>query len=144
MEICRWKGGGRRKRQQNVEAEVTSCVVRFRNVALYEVQTKTNERKSTETLYIRLQLQFIIHFLPVSSGFHIVTRTFHSLLRIVYALPTAQGNCSTNAQLSSVLSRMTRSASRLLDHGYNAVAMTLGLAAMLCPGFCTGCWQKRS
>jgi len=33
---------------------------------------------------------------------------------------------------------------RLLDHGYNAVAMTLGPAAMLCPGFCTGSWQKRS
>ena len=32
---------------------------------------------------------------------------------------------------------------RLLDHGYNAVAMTLGSAAMLCPVFCTGSWQKR-
>ena len=27
---------------------------------------------------------------------------------------------------------------RLLDHGYNTVSMTLGPAAMLCPGFCTG------
>jgi hypothetical protein len=27
---------------------------------------------------------------------------------------------------------------RLLDHRYNDVAMTLGPAAMLCPGFCTG------
>jgi hypothetical protein len=27
---------------------------------------------------------------------------------------------------------------RPLDHGYNAVAMTLGPAAMLCPVFCTG------
>ena len=33
---------------------------------------------------------------------------------------------------------------RLLDHGYNVVAMTLALAAMLCLGFCTGSWQKRS
>jgi len=33
---------------------------------------------------------------------------------------------------------------RLLDHGYSAVAMTLGPAAMLCPRFCTGSWQKRS
>jgi hypothetical protein len=40
---------------------------------------------------IRLQLQFIIHFLPVSSGFHMDTRAFRSLLRLVYALPTVQG-----------------------------------------------------
>jgi hypothetical protein len=33
---------------------------------------------------------------------------------------------------------------RLPDHGYNALAMTLAPAAMLCPGFCTGSWQKRS
>jgi len=33
---------------------------------------------------------------------------------------------------------------RLLDHGYNAIAMTPGPAAMLCPGFCTGSRQKRS
>ena len=33
---------------------------------------------------------------------------------------------------------------RLLDHGYNAVAMTVGPATMLCPVFCTGSWQKRS
>jgi len=32
---------------------------------------------------------------------------------------------------------------RLLDQGYNAIAMTPGLAAMLCPGFCTGSQQKR-
>jgi len=60
-----------------------------------------------------------------------------------------------NAQVSSATSRMTLGAivvcyitddcwrkCRLLDHGYNAVAMTLGPAAMLCPVFCTGSWQK--
>ena len=31
---------------------------------------------------------------------------------------------------------------RLLHHGYKAVAVTLGPAAMLCTGFCTGSWQK--
>jgi len=110
-------------------------------------------------LYIRLQLQlkFIIHFLPVSSGFRMDTRAFRSLLRVVYALPTAQGTYSTNAQLSSAISRMTLGANvvcyitddswrkcRLLDHGYNAIEMTPGPAAMLCPGFCTGSRQKRS
>jgi hypothetical protein len=178
-----------------------------------------------------LQLQFIIHFLPVSSGFRMDTLAFRSLLRVVYALPTAQGTCSTNAQLSSAISRMTLGSNvvcyitddswrkcrllyhgwllaqmssaisrmtlgasvvcyitdhswhkcrllyhgwllaqlssaisrmtlgatvvryitddswrkcRLLDHGYTAIVMTPGPAAMLCPGFCTGSWQKRS
>ena len=86
---------------------------RFGNVDLYEVQTKRNERKSVQALYIRLQLQlqFIIHFLPVSSGFRMDTRGFRSLLRVVYALPAAQGTRSTNAQLSSAISRMTLGAS---------------------------------
>jgi hypothetical protein len=60
-----------------------------------------------------------------------------------------------NVQVSSVTSRMTLGANGLcyitddswrkcllLDHGYNAVAKTLGPAAMLCPVFCTGSWQK--
>ena len=33
---------------------------------------------------------------------------------------------------------------RLLHYGYNVVAMTLGPAAILCPGFYTGSWKKRS
>jgi len=39
---------------------------------------------------MQLQLQLIIHFLPVPSGFDIYTLAFRSLLRVVYALPTAQ------------------------------------------------------
>jgi len=39
---------------------------------------------------MQLQLQFSIHFLPVTSGFHIYTLAFRSLLRVVYALPAAQ------------------------------------------------------
>ena len=52
-------------------------------------------------------MQFIIHFLPVSSCFHMDTRAFRSLLRVVNALPTVQGTCNTKAQLSSAISRIT-------------------------------------
>ena len=82
------------------------CVAGSEMWIFYEVQTKKNEQKSIEASYIRLQLQFIIHFLPVSSGFRMDTRAFCSLLRVVYALPTAQGTYSTNAQLSSARSRI--------------------------------------
>jgi hypothetical protein len=40
---------------------------------------------------MQLQWQFIIHFLPVPSGFHFYTRAFPSLLRVCCALPTV--NC---------------------------------------------------
>jgi len=116
---------------------------------------------------MQLQLQFIIHFLPVSSGFHMDTRAFRSLLRVAYSLPTVIGTCSTrNCRLlyhgynavtddswrkcrlldhgyNAVTDDSWRKC-RLLDHGYNAVATTFGPATMLCPRFCTGSWQKRS
>jgi hypothetical protein len=38
---------------------------------------------------MQLQVQFIIHFLPVSSGFYFHTHAFHSLLRVFIAQPTA-------------------------------------------------------
>jgi len=57
---------------------------------------------------MQLQLQFIIHFLPVPSGFHIYTQAFRSLLRVAYALPTVQDTSTRKC--------------RLLHHGYNAVA----------------------
>jgi len=47
-------------------------------------------------LQLQFQLQFIIHSFSVSSGFHMDTRAFRSLLRVVYALNTVQGTCSTN------------------------------------------------
>jgi len=37
---------------------------------------------------MQLQLQFIIHFLPVPSGFHFHTHAFRSLLRVFCALRT--------------------------------------------------------
>ena len=50
----------------------------------------------------------MIHFLPVPSRFHIYTLAFRSLLRVVYALPTAQDTSTRKC--------------RLLHHGYKAVA----------------------
>ena len=60
------------------------------------------------TIAMQLQLQFIIHFLPVSPGFHIYTYAFRSLLRIVYALPIVQDISTRKC--------------RMLHHRYNAVA----------------------
>jgi len=57
---------------------------------------------------MQLQLQCIIHFLPVSSGFHIYTHAFRSLLRVLYELPTVQDTSTRKC--------------RLLHHGYNAIA----------------------
>ena len=37
---------------------------------------------------IQLQVQFINHFLPVSSSFHFHTHAFRTLFRVFYALPT--------------------------------------------------------
>ena len=84
---------------------------------------------------MQLQLQFIIHFLPVSLGFHIYTYTFRSLLRVVYALPTVQDKCRLlNNGYNAVADDSWRNC-RLLHHGYNAVSMTLGPADILCPAF---------
>ena len=57
---------------------------------------------------MQLQLQFMIHFLPAPSGFHIYTLAFRSLLRVVYALRTAQDTSTRKCGL--------------LHHGYKAVA----------------------
>jgi len=39
---------------------------------------------------MKLQVQFISHFLPVSSGFHFHTHAFRSLLRVFIAQPTVR------------------------------------------------------
>jgi len=58
---------------------------------------------------MQLQVQFISHFLPVSSGFHFHTHAFRSLLRVFYAL--------RKVHVTSVTSHQQWS-----HHGYNAVA----------------------
>jgi len=70
-----------------------------------------------------MQLQFLIHLLPVSSGFHFYTHAFRSLHGVFYALPIVHNTSSKNAKLSSATTsfpwRHTNSSN---NHGYNAVA----------------------
>jgi hypothetical protein len=67
------------------------------------------------------------------------TRAFHSLLRVVYALPKVQGTLQyERAIVVCYITDDSWRKCRLLDHGYNSVAMTLGPAAMLYLGFCIG------
>jgi hypothetical protein len=65
-----------------------------------------------------LQVQFIIHFLSVSSGFHFHTHAFPSLLRVFYALRTVHVTPVTSHQLAP-------------HHGYNAVAGECGAGSNL-------------
>jgi len=68
-------------------------------------------------------LQFLIHLLPVSSGFHFYTHAFRSLLRVFYALPTVHDTSSKNAKLSSATTSFPWHHTNISkNHGYNAVA----------------------
>jgi hypothetical protein len=61
---------------------------------------------------MQLQLQFIIHFLPVSSGFHMDTRAFLSLLRVFYARHLQYERAIVVCYITDIkLSRMTLGAS---------------------------------
>jgi hypothetical protein len=62
---------------------------------------------------MQLQLQFILYFLPVSSGFHFHTHAFRSLIRVFYALRTVHITPVTSHQ-------------HALQHGYKAVAGQYG------------------
>jgi hypothetical protein len=64
-----------------------------------------------------LQVHFICHFLPVSSGFHFHTRAFRSLLRVFIAQPTVRDVTQHTPH-----------------HGYNAVAGVVWLRQL-----CTAC-----
>jgi len=79
---------------------------------------------------IATQLQFIIHLLPVSSGFHFCTHAFRSLLRVFYALPTV--NCRL---LQYHVRDVTLTRAAITD--ITLSRMTLAPAAVLCPGFGT-------
>ena len=68
-------------------------------------------------------MQFLIHLLPVSSGFHFYTHAFRSLLRIFCALPIVHDTSSMNAKLSSATtSFLWRHTNTCKNHGYNDVA----------------------
>jgi hypothetical protein len=67
---------------------------------------------------MQLQLQFIIYFLPVSSGFHFHTHAFRSLFRVFYALRIVH--------ITPVASH-----EHTLQHGCNAIAGQCGTGSHL-------------
>ena len=67
---------------------------------------------------MQLQVQFISHFLPVSSGFHFHTHAFHSLLRVFITQHTVHITSMTSHQHAP-------------HHGYNAVARQCGAGSHL-------------
>jgi hypothetical protein len=68
-------------------------------------------------------MQFLIHLIPVSSGFHSYTHAFRSLLCVLYTLPIVNDTSSKNAKLSSATTSFPwRDTNTSKNHGYNAVA----------------------
>jgi hypothetical protein len=67
---------------------------------------------------MQLQLQFIIYFLPVSSGFHFHTHVFRSLFRVFYALRTVHITPVTSHHFAP-------------QHAYNAVVGQCGAGSHL-------------
>jgi len=68
-------------------------------------------------------LQFLIHLLPVSSGFHFYTHAFRSLLRVFYALPIVHDTSSKNTKLSFAKTSFPwRHTNTSKNHGNNAAA----------------------
>jgi hypothetical protein len=78
------------------------------------------ERQRLDRLDVamQLQLQFIIYFLPVSSGFHFHTHAFRSFFRVFYALRTVHITPVTSHKHAP-------------QHGYNAVAGQCGAGSHL-------------
>jgi hypothetical protein len=85
---------------------------------------------------MQLQLQFIIHFLPVSSGFHFYTHAFRSLLHVFYALPTV-----TCHLLQRHVCDITLTCAAITDITLSWMTCT---CSHLLPGFSTCPQQNRS
>jgi hypothetical protein len=77
---------------RNISVKGWQRLIRRKNVLSLDSVRKEDGR-SFDRFYViifinAMQVQFIIYFLPVSSGFHFYTHAFHSLSRIFYALRT--------------------------------------------------------
>jgi hypothetical protein len=100
--VTKCEGGG----------DVMCCLI---GSEMWLCMRREHERKSIYALHLRLQ--FIFHFpshqVSIWKRVHSVPFSALSMswIIVVYALSTAQGTCSTNAQLSSAISRMTFGAS---------------------------------
>ena len=80
-------------RERNISLERRERLRRWKNVLSVDRERKKDGRKLDRFYVIicinatQLQVQFISHFLPVSSGFHFHLHAFHSLLRVFFAQP---------------------------------------------------------
>jgi hypothetical protein len=110
-------------RWRNTSLERRERFRRWRNVL--SVARKRKDGQMLGKFYVticmnamQLQVQFITHFLPLTSGFHFHTHAFRSLLRIFITQPTVH--------ITSVTSHK-----HTPQHGYNAVARQCGAGSYL-------------
>jgi len=83
-----------------------------------------------------LQLQFLIHLLPVSSGFHFYTHAFRSLHGVFYALSIVHDTSSKNAQVSPATTSFPwRHTNTCKCHGYDTVADDSGQVSTVTTSF---------
>ena len=107
-------------RQRYILLERRKRLRRLKNVSSVDSVRKKVRQVSRYYLYNYNAVAIAIHYsLPVSSGFHIHTHAFRSLLRVVYALPTVHDTSTRKC--------------RLPHHGYNAVADDSWVGSHLVP-----------
>jgi hypothetical protein len=97
---------------RNISLERRERLERWKNVLSVDRKRKKDGRRLDRFYVIicinamQLRVQFISHFLSVSSGFHFHTHAFYSLLRVFIAQTTAVGDV-TPARVASRILRST-------------------------------------
>jgi len=118
---------------------------RFRNVALYEVK-KAKRTKIHFSFVYKIAIHYSLPSCLIRFPYGHACIPFHSPRCLCVTHSTGHRSFSIGAghlqyERTMVVCYITDDSWRkccLLDHGYNAIAMTPEPAAMLCPGFCTG------
>jgi hypothetical protein len=109
---------------RNISLEWRERLRRWKNVLSVDRKWKKDGRMLDRFYVIicmnamQLQVQFISHFLPISSGFHFHTHSFRSLLRVFITQHTVHITSVTSHQHAP-------------HHGYNAVARQCGAGSHL-------------
>jgi hypothetical protein len=111
-------------RQRNISLERQEWLRKWKNV-LFVGRERKKDGRTLDRFYViicinamQLQVQFISHFLPVSSVCHFYTHAFRSLLRVFIAQPAVRVTSVTSHQHAP-------------HHGYNAVAGQCGAGTHL-------------
>jgi hypothetical protein len=146
--ICRWKGGGRRRRWQcGGGGDVTCCPIGSGVWICMRYKQRKKRTKIHVSFIYKISIAIAIYYSLPSClirfpyGHACIPFSSPRCLCITHSSRHLQYECAI--VICYIMDDSWRKC-RLLDHGYNAVAMTLGSAAMLCSGFCTGSWRKRS